>query len=189
VISKGKRFEIFKRDGFTCQYCGRRPPEVVLEVDHVEPQSLGGSDEEINLVSSCFDCNRGKSAKRLGDVHPRPDADLEFLRVQQELAEAARYLAASKILDNAKKRVVKRLKEVWVECFGCDLAPSKTQWSRWLAANSPDEIEYAIRRTGPRFLSGQFGFHDEATAVREGIRYVSGIMRSRAKERTEKAEA
>jgi len=38
------------RDKFTCQYCGRKAPEVVLEVDHVFPQSKGGKDEMDNLV-------------------------------------------------------------------------------------------------------------------------------------------
>lgn len=36
-LSKKTRFEVFKRDSFTCQYCGRSAPEVVLQVDHIKP--------------------------------------------------------------------------------------------------------------------------------------------------------
>lgn len=66
-ISKKNRFEVFKRDSFTCQYCGKSSPEVVLEVDHIKPVSKGGDNEIINLITSCFDCNRGKSDKELSD--------------------------------------------------------------------------------------------------------------------------
>ena len=38
-ISKKIRFEVFKRDGFTCQYCGKSPPGVTLEADHIKPFS------------------------------------------------------------------------------------------------------------------------------------------------------
>src|SRR5688572_10656762 len=59
-LSKKLRFTIFARDGFQCQYCGRTPPAVVLEPDHVVPVSAGGADTEENLITACFDCNRGK---------------------------------------------------------------------------------------------------------------------------------
>jgi DNA-directed RNA polymerase subunit RPC12/RpoP len=65
-LSKTVRFEVFKRDHFACQYCGATPPAVVLEVDHIEPVALGGGDDEGNLVTACFDCNRGKAARDLG---------------------------------------------------------------------------------------------------------------------------
>lgn len=68
TISKKTRFDVFKRDIFTCQYCGAHPPVVVLEVDHIHPVSSGGSNEIDNLVTACFDCNRGKSDKQLTDV-------------------------------------------------------------------------------------------------------------------------
>lgn len=61
-LSKRTRFAVFKRDLFRCQYCGATPPDVVLEVDHIEPRAEGGSDDETNLVTACFDCNRGKAA-------------------------------------------------------------------------------------------------------------------------------
>lgn len=60
TVSKRLRFEIFKRDGFKCQYCGRTPPDVVLHVDHVVPKSGGGGSEDDNLLTACADCNLGK---------------------------------------------------------------------------------------------------------------------------------
>ena len=60
-ISKRTRFEILRRDGFACVYCGRRSPEVALELDHVFPIRLGGSNDPSNLATSCRDCNAGKS--------------------------------------------------------------------------------------------------------------------------------
>lgn len=67
TISKTLRFELFKRDSFTCQYCGRSAPEVVLEIDHIEPLSKGGTNSAFNLITSCYDCNRGKRDKKLSD--------------------------------------------------------------------------------------------------------------------------
>lgn len=60
-ISRRLRFEVFKRDNFTCQYCGAKPPDTVLEVDHVHPRSLGGLDTMENLKTACWSCNRGKA--------------------------------------------------------------------------------------------------------------------------------
>ena len=59
-ISKRTRFEVFKRDRFTCQYCGAQG--VPLECDHVFPISKGGSNEDDNLVAACVPCNRSKGA-------------------------------------------------------------------------------------------------------------------------------
>lgn len=41
-LTKRIRFEVFKRDKFTCQYCGQESPEVILNVDHVDPVANGG---------------------------------------------------------------------------------------------------------------------------------------------------
>lgn len=64
-ISKNKRFDIFARDNFTCQYCGKKAPNVILEVDHIIPVSKGGDNKLTNLITSCFECNRGKTNKKL----------------------------------------------------------------------------------------------------------------------------
>ena len=70
ALSKKLRFEVFKRDLFVCQYCGNSPPNVVLEVDHIQPVALGGTDTHDNLITSCFACNRGKSDNLITEVMP-----------------------------------------------------------------------------------------------------------------------
>jgi len=65
ALTPKQRFEILKRDGFTCQYCGRKPPEVVLEVDHIIAVYNGGTNDRSNLITSCEPCNRGKGTTPL----------------------------------------------------------------------------------------------------------------------------
>ena len=67
AISKRMRFEVLKRDSFTCQYCGKQPPDTVLHLDHIKPVSKGGKNTMLNLVTSCVDCNLGKSDVELSD--------------------------------------------------------------------------------------------------------------------------
>lgn len=88
-ISKSVRFEVFKRDNFTCQYCGRSAPEVILEVDHIIPVAKGGNNDILNLITSCRECNRGKSAKELSDntVIKKQKAQLDELNEKREQME------------------------------------------------------------------------------------------------------
>jgi hypothetical protein len=66
-ISKKLRFEVFKRDEFTCKYCGKSPPEVVLNLDHKEAFINGGTNDFNNLITSCENCNQGKGSSNLND--------------------------------------------------------------------------------------------------------------------------
>ena len=60
-IGPKQRFEIFKRDSFTCHYCGRKAPSITLQLDHIIPVAKGGDNSSDNLLTSCEECNRGKS--------------------------------------------------------------------------------------------------------------------------------
>jgi 5-methylcytosine-specific restriction endonuclease McrA len=53
--------EIFRRDEYRCQYCGR--PSRTLTVDHVLPRHRGGPHTWTNLVSACPLCNRSKGGR------------------------------------------------------------------------------------------------------------------------------
>jgi len=89
ALSKKTRFEVFKRDSFTCQYCGRSAPEVLLEADHIKPVSKNGDDDITNLITACVDCNRGKSDRELSDdtVVVKRKAQLDQLQERREQIE------------------------------------------------------------------------------------------------------
>jgi 5-methylcytosine-specific restriction endonuclease McrA len=55
------RRNIFKRDRFTCQYCGVQPGSEELTLDHVVPRAQGGESRWDNCVLACVACNKRKA--------------------------------------------------------------------------------------------------------------------------------
>lgn len=96
-ISKRVRFEVFKRDGFVCQYCGAHPPTAVLHVDHIHPVAKGGDGGIDNLITACETCNLGKGA-RLLSVAPESLSDKAA-----RIAEAEEQLAGYNAVIRAKR--------------------------------------------------------------------------------------
>lgn len=111
AISKRLRFEILRRDGNTCRYCGASAPAVAIVVDHVTPIALGGSDDPANLVAACHDCNAGKSSIP-------PDAEL-VADVAQDVLRWARAigLAQTQVLEEREQvdKLVATFDEAWCE--------------------------------------------------------------------------
>jgi len=95
-ITKKTRFSVFKRDGFICQYCGKTPPATTLEVDHINPVSKGGDNSIDNLVTACFDCNRGKGADLLTVAPQTVTQKAEILAEREEQIKAFNKLLKSK---------------------------------------------------------------------------------------------
>lgn len=88
TLSKKIRFEVFKRDHFTCQYCGRMSPDVILEVDHINPVSKGGENEILNLITSCRDCNRGKGKTLLSQNDTLKKSQKQLLEMAEKTEQA-----------------------------------------------------------------------------------------------------
>ncbi|UUO05189.1 HNH endonuclease [Blastopirellula sp. J2-11] len=55
------RRNVFKRDNYTCQYCGSRPGSESLTIDHVLPRAQGGESSWENCVLACVECNHSKA--------------------------------------------------------------------------------------------------------------------------------
>ena len=55
------RLEIFNRDHYACQYCGKETHQLTL--DHVIPRYRGGEHTWENVVSACIPCNRHKAGR------------------------------------------------------------------------------------------------------------------------------
>lgn len=113
AISKKVRFEVFKRDSFTCKYCGAKAPEAVLEIDHIEPVSKGGTNDILNLVTACKPCNSGKSDRRLDDatVIEQRQGQLEELQSRKEQLEMM--MQWQKELLNLEDTAVDEAAEFW----------------------------------------------------------------------------
>jgi 5-methylcytosine-specific restriction endonuclease McrA len=60
---KFSRVNIYARDHYRCQYCGRRASISELTYDHVTPRSQGGRTEWTNIVTACYECNRRKGGR------------------------------------------------------------------------------------------------------------------------------
>ncbi len=68
------RTNVYKRDQFTCVYCGNTN-KAELTLDHVVPKSKGGKDSWNNLVTACKKCNGEKADLTLeewGKENPQP---------------------------------------------------------------------------------------------------------------------
>jgi 5-methylcytosine-specific restriction endonuclease McrA len=65
------RRNIYKRDGYRCQYCGKIQEEQCLTIDHVYPKSRGGVCSWENCVTACTLCNTQKGAKLAKEFHFR----------------------------------------------------------------------------------------------------------------------
>ena len=69
LVRPGLRYEVLARDKWTCLSCGRSPKDgITLEVDHIKPRSLGGTNDLDNLQTLCWKCNIGKSNKDSTDL-------------------------------------------------------------------------------------------------------------------------
>lgn len=62
------RRNLMRRDEQRCQYCGRRPSQSELSIDHVHPRSRGGETSWENCVLACVQCNRRKGSKLVEDA-------------------------------------------------------------------------------------------------------------------------
>ena len=158
-IPKTTRFEVFKRDKFTCQYCGASAPEVILEIDHIKPVSKGGTDDILNLVTSCRDCNRGKTNRQLSDnsavlMQKRQLDDIQERRGQLEMMVKWR--------DSLEQEM-----EIEVDSIECYFQ-NHTKWTFTV-----------VGRNNIKRLIKQFGFNEVYTACEISVeRYYDGSEKS-----------
>lgn len=66
---KFSRHNVYLRDDYTCQYCGRHFSPTDLTFDHVVPRCKGGKTTWENIVTACKECNNHKGGKTLEESH------------------------------------------------------------------------------------------------------------------------
>lgn len=147
AIKPVTRFEVFKRDGFACQYCGQKPPAVVLHVDHILAVSRGGTNEINNLLTACQTCNQGKAARSL-EVMPGSLSD----RAAEMKEKREQLRAYERMLKQERRRVDLSVEKVRIAFSAGHLgevnisAPSRQSVERFLQKLPESEVIEAAHK-------------------------------------------
>lgn len=154
-MKKTLRFEVFKRDSFTCQYCGNTPPSIILEIDHIHPKSKGGADDINNLIAACIDCNRGKRDILLNSIPNSLNKKFEILK-EKEL-QLSEY---NKFLRQISRRIDKHIDMIEAHFYGLTERGFTEQFKtislrRFLKALTKDEIIDALNIAMAKFPQEQ----------------------------------
>lgn len=176
-FSKKKRFEVFKRDGFQCQYCGASAPDVMLEIDHIKPVSKGGKNDIVNLITSCFDCNRGKGPRELSD-NSVAKKSIDEIRRQKEKLEQSKMIVAWKEEELEVGRYqVSKIFEI-IDSIADDF---------YVSENGEKIIRQCIRRFSfEEVYDAALIAADTYSDVHDAITKLGGICYNRRKRREEK---
>lgn len=154
-ISKTVRFEVFKRDNFSCQYCGAKSPDVVLHLDHIHPVSKGGDNEIINLVTACDSCNLGKSDVELNDnaAIAKQRAQLEVLNERREQLEMLlEWRESLKDFDQFEVDAVIEAIESNMGAYSVNETGAKSV-AKWIKRFSVSEVLQAIDKAAEKITS------------------------------------
>lgn len=106
-IKNKLRFKVLNRDEFTCQYCGRKAPDVPLHVDHVVPRSKEGKTVIDNLKTACSDCNLGKGNMYLKN---QPLTDFERRKIERDKIEGEKTLKIIRKMEAERLLKIKQQK-------------------------------------------------------------------------------
>jgi 5-methylcytosine-specific restriction endonuclease McrA len=82
------RMNLFLRDEFKCQYCGRVHPTEGLTFDHVIPRAKGGLTNWENIVAACVPCNSRKGDRMdMKPIHAPTRPTSRSLRKKRRLSK------------------------------------------------------------------------------------------------------
>lgn len=176
-ISKKLRFEVFKRDSFTCQYCGRHAPDVILECDHIKPVADGGKNTLLNLVTSCMECNRGKGKRKLSDTAEVDKQFNELAALNERREQMNMMLKWREELERFKSEQVDAISDIL-----CDDGRCLTEYAR-------KKVKILINRFGfdEVLVSAEIAYYKYVITQRLGVGYaldkLGGICYNRASQR------
>lgn len=178
ALSKKLRFEVFKRDSFTCQYCGRKAPDIVLECDHIHPKAEGGEDDILNLVTSCCDCNRGKGPRALSDDSAIEKKRRQLEELQERREQLDMMLEWQRSLINIDDEALTKVEEFWCDLAGWTGLNEKGQGDlrKLLRRYGADRVVQAMRDAVAYFEYGNDGLATSDSTNR-GFMKIGGIIR------------
>lgn len=198
-IPKGVRFDVMNRDNFMCRYCGARPPDVKLVIDHfvaVANDDSKSQNDPANLVTSCERCNAGKSDKIVEEQAIPAITEEAEQALRDSLARQDRMLALYYEHDRRKHDIAWEMTKVWADAYLADRVdngdgtcyfkdaiepfPKKSTFISMVDKYGMEAVAEAIRR-GAVVAAGPY-FNGDAT------RYTWGVLKNMRLERLEREE-
>lgn len=201
AIAKRIRFEVFKRDSFTCQYCGAKAPEAVLVIDHIKPVASGGGNEIMNLITACQGCNSGKGPRELSDDSAVAKQRRQLEELNQRREQLEMLLQWRDGLNDLESQKVDAVEQRIRERTGWGVNENGRQDLRkWVRRYGLDEVLDAVEISFDQYLEWQdekpvsdtwnkaFAFIPRIVSVRRrqsdkpylrDLFYIRGILRNR----------
>jgi hypothetical protein len=168
AVSRSLRFQVLRRDGYRCHYCGATARDAKLTVDHVTATALGGTDTADNLVTACDTCNGGKSATPADAslVAQVQERDTQFQIAVAEVGEG----------DRERREFLDAFYIAW------DLGVLPPGWAKTIDAYRPQGL-------APHMWDEIIGIARVKTDLDDPFRYCCGIARNRVRLIQEQAAA
>jgi hypothetical protein len=183
AISKKLRFEVFKRDNFTCQYCGCAAPDVVLHVDHINPVAGGGDSDILNLITSCVDCNLGKGARELSDDSAIQKQRAQLAELNERREQLEMMLAWREGLSGLDEQKIDAFNAEFEKVTNCRLNEyGRAKVKRWLKHNTIEALLDALDAALDTYYKGGSDDPEENNRIAgEAFSRVLSIIRGKAK--------
>ena len=191
AVSKKIRFEVFKRDSFTCQYCGKKAPDVVLHVDHIHPKAEGGDDDILNLVTSCRDCNLGKGPRLLDDVSVLEKRRAQLEELQERREQIDMMVDWHRSLASEKEHALESASEYWAGLLKEQYELNETGRSRvskLIRRFGLDEVLGAMDISIAHYIQFDKEGHPTPDSVETSLQKIGGICFNRRRYAQDPAE-
>lgn len=179
TLTKKTRFEVFKRDNFTCQYCGRMAPDVILEIDHISPVNCGEDNSITNLITSCFDCNRGKGKRKLTQNEELKKQQEMLKELNQKREQLEMMIKWKKELENLDNEMVNKIEELLNEATGNIFTPT----GRITCLKNIKKFGFEEVYECTKISIEQYLIKDDEQSINKVFDYIGKICCNRAKQK------
>jgi len=177
AISKRVRFEVFKRDNFTCQYCGRSAPDVILHIDHISPVAGGGTAEIINLVTSCLECNLGKGARELSDDSALQKQRSQLAELNERREQLEMMVQWREGLRSIDEDAVAKLEDLFEQLTGRVFSDhGRKKVKGWLRRHAFGDLYAAMEDAAQTYWKDPEDEEEQAEQASKVFNYTPGII-------------
>ena len=179
-ISKKLRFEVFKRDKFCCGFCGKSAPDVILEIDHLKPVIKGGTNDILNLITACFDCNRGKGKRELSDDSTIKKQHKQLEKLQEKRSQIEMMIKWKNDLTKIDKSYIKYIRICLKDASGLNYELTKYGENIFLKLKkefTDDQIHEAIKISFNQYYKFPENKIEQENQWNKAFNYIAKILK------------